>query len=62
MGIGRFALMLYVSIEIFVIVLVVIGTLISGKRMHVLDDTDWWMFIVSCGILAICEALEEKKK
>lgn len=52
MGIGRIALTFYVGFNIFAIV----ASLILPK--YTLDRSDWWMFIVSCGILAICEALE----
>lgn len=58
MGMGRFILTFYVGIQAFAILLSIFTTLWTGEAVHILNRDDWWMFIVSCGILAICEALE----
>lgn len=58
---GRAILSIYVAIQTFAIVISIIATFSEGEAVHILDKGDWWMFIVSCGILAICEALEESK-
>lgn len=58
---GKTILSIYVAVQAFVIVISMISSISEGEAVHILDKSDWWMFIVSLGILAICEALEGKK-
>jgi len=58
---GKKILTIYVLFQTTVIVVSIILSFISGQAVHFLSRNDWWMFIVSCGILAISEALEDSK-
>lgn len=57
---GRAMLSIYVAIQTFAIALSIFATLWTSEAVHILNRSDWWMFIVSCGVLAICEVLEGK--
>lgn len=58
---GRILLSFYVGIQFFAILISIFATFTEGEAVHILNRNDWWMFIVSCGILTISEALEESK-
>lgn len=58
---GKTILSIYVAVQTFAVVISMVASVSEGEVVHVLSRSDWWMFIVSCGILAICEALEGAK-
>lgn len=53
--------MFYVGINIFVILLGLTATIISGEMHLELSNMDWLIFIVACGALAISDALGANK-
>lgn len=58
---GKVILSIYVAVQAFAIVISMVSSVSEGEAVHILDKSDWWMFIASCGILAICESLEGEK-
>ncbi len=58
---GKTILSIYVAAQTFAILFSIGASISEGETVHILTHSDWWMFIVSCGILAICEALEDSK-
>ncbi len=57
---ARIFLLLYVVITIFVLVVNAVSNIFSGETIQVLDKDDWLIFIIACGALGICEAIENK--
>lgn len=57
---ARIFLLIYVAINIFVLIVNAVSNIFRGETTQVLDKDDWLIFIIACGALGICEAIENK--
>lgn len=56
---ARGFLTIYVGLSIFIIILNLLANIFTDSTEQFLSSDDWLIFIVACGMLAICEVLEK---
>lgn len=59
---GKVILSVYVILQALTMLMATILSILHGEVVYVFSESNWWMFIVSCGILGIIEVLEGRRQ
>lgn len=59
---AKLFLQFYVALHIFIVVFNIIHNMTGGEFIQILNNEDWMLFIIACGVLAICETLDKALK
>ena len=57
---GRVFLKIYVGFGILAVLINIISNITTGEREQFLSGDDWFLFIIACSVLAVCETFDKK--